>query len=157
MWPWGGIAKASARSWTCCWRAAHWPTRAHRKSRRAGNGRPPSRSSRTTPVLWIDGARARRRLPRRRVNDEIDMSKLLIVLFLVTPLAIACKGDDKTKKAPPATPVRVATAALIDAPMNVLASGVVEPVQTVAVTAQVSGTLLDVAFKEGDFVQQGQV
>ena len=44
----------------------------------------------------------------------------------------------------------------IDAPVTVSASGVVEPMQTVAVTPQVSGTLLDVLFKEGDFVQKGQ-
>ncbi len=52
--------------------------------------------------------------------------------------------------------MRVAPARRIDAPVTVVASGVVEPMQTVAVTAQVSGTLLDVLFKEGDFVQKGQ-
>jgi multidrug efflux system membrane fusion protein len=41
--------------------------------------------------------------------------------------------------------------------MNILASGIVEPVQTVSVTTQVSGSLLDVLFKEGDFVQAGQI
>jgi len=61
------------------------------------------------------------------------------------------------KKGPPATPVRVATATLVNAPIDILASGVVEPMQTVAVTAQVSGSLLSSAFKEGDFVQKGQV
>ncbi len=74
---------------------------------------------------------------------------------LVCALA-ACSGE-QPKKAPPATPVRIATAVTIDAPVNVIASGVVEPMQTVAVTTQVSGNLLDVLFKEGDFVQQGQV
>ena len=53
--------------------------------------------------------------------------------------------------------MRVASAAKIDAPVNIMASGVVEPMQSVAVTTQVSGTLMDVMFKEGDFVEKGQV
>ena len=56
----------------------------------------------------------------------------------------AC-SKEQPKKALPATPVRVATASRIDAPVDIMASGVVEPMQTVAVTTQVSGTLLDVA------------
>src|SRR4051794_2798776 len=72
-------------------------------------------------------------------------------------VVVACSKDDKARKGPPATPVRVASAVRIDAPVNILASGVVEPMQSVAVTTQVSGTLLDVAFKEGDVVQKGQL
>jgi multidrug efflux system membrane fusion protein len=68
----------------------------------------------------------------------------------------ACKGDQQ-QRTQQAIPVRVATATRIDAPVNIVASGIVEPVQSVAVTAQVSGNLLDVSFKEGDFVQKGQV
>lgn len=65
------------------------------------------------------------------------------------------------KQAPPArrpspTPVRVTAASRIDAPVTVGASGVVEPMQTVSVTAQVSGTLEEVFFKEGDYVTKGQ-
>jgi membrane fusion protein, multidrug efflux system len=71
-------------------------------------------------------------------------------------IATAC-GGGPAKKGPPSTPVRVAAVTRIDAPVNILASGVVEPLQSVAVTAQVSGSLLDVAFKEGEVVQKGQV
>jgi multidrug efflux system membrane fusion protein len=75
----------------------------------------------------------------------------------VTIAALAsCKGA-APKKPAPATPVRIASVARIDAPVNILASGVVEPVQTVSVTTQVTGSLLDVLFKEGDFVQAGQL
>ena len=90
---------------------------------------------------------------------------LMVVRFhmLACALAIgalaaagAC-SKEQPKKAQPSTPVRVATATRIDAPVNIMASGVVEPMQTVAVTTQVSGTLLDVAFKEGDVVEKGQV
>jgi multidrug efflux system membrane fusion protein len=78
------------------------------------------------------------------------------VNVIVAALVVACKSEPP-KRGPQATPVRVATVSRIDAPVTILASGVVEPLQTVAVTSQVSGTLLDVAFKEGDLVQKGQV
>jgi multidrug efflux system membrane fusion protein len=64
------------------------------------------------------------------------------------------------KKAPPPAPpvpVTVATAERRAVPYELVATGTVEPVQTVAVQAQVSGTLRRVAFKEGDEVKQGQV
>ena len=53
--------------------------------------------------------------------------------------------------------VRVAVAQVIDAPITVTASGVVDPMQTVAVQSQVSGTLQSVEFQEGSFVRPGQV
>jgi len=71
-------------------------------------------------------------------------------------LALACSKEE-AKRSPPSVPVRVATAALIDAPLTVTASGVVEPVQTVNVEAQSSGTVVEVAFRQGDYVRKGQV
>jgi multidrug efflux system membrane fusion protein len=65
-----------------------------------------------------------------------------------------------TSKAPeqsPSVPVAVAPAVRIDAPALLAANGVVEPVQTVAVEAQVGGTLTEVSFQEGDEVTEGQV
>lgn len=55
-----------------------------------------------------------------------------------------------------ATPVQVASVVRVDAPIDVSGSGIVSPLQTVAVTAQVSAALLEVLFKEGDVVRQGQ-
>jgi len=69
---------------------------------------------------------------------------------------VACSRSNAARP-PASTPVRVATASRINAPVSLAASGVVEPVQTVAVTTLVTGALLDVAFHEGDFVQAGQV
>ena len=64
-------------------------------------------------------------------------------------------------KQPPAkattVPVKVAQATRISAPLTIQANGVVEPLQTVQVQAQVNGTLQSVAFKEGDDVRAGQV
>lgn len=66
-------------------------------------------------------------------------------------------GKKEAQTRAPATPVRVATAEMINAPLTVTANGVVEPMQSVEVKAQVSGTLLNVAFNEGQDVQAGQV
>jgi membrane fusion protein, multidrug efflux system len=74
----------------------------------------------------------------------------------IAVVGVGCKSAAPPRKQP-ATPVRVARATLIDAPVNLLASGIVEPKQTVAVTTQVSGSLMDVLFNEGDFVRAGQV
>jgi multidrug efflux system membrane fusion protein len=76
--------------------------------------------------------------------------------IVVAVLAVACKRATPPRK-PTATPVRVAEVTRVDAPLTLVASGVVEPMQTVSVTAQVSGTLMDVLFREGDYVEQGQV
>jgi len=65
-------------------------------------------------------------------------------------------GGGRGRGGPP-TAVRVAVAQVIDAPVTVTASGVVDPMQTVAVQSQVSGTLLSVEFREGAFVRPGQV
>ena len=60
------------------------------------------------------------------------------------------------QKAPP-VPVQVAPVTTISAPLTIGANGVVEPLQTVAVQAQVNGTLDAVNFREGDDVQAGQM
>lgn len=57
----------------------------------------------------------------------------------------------------PTVPVKIAQATQISAPLTIEANGVVEPLQTVQVQAQVGGTLQAVAFKEGDDVRAGQV
>jgi multidrug efflux system membrane fusion protein len=68
---------------------------------------------------------------------------------------VACGG--KAPERSPTIPVSVAPAVRIDAPALVAANGVVEPVQTVAVEAQVGGTLTEVSFQEGEEVTEGQV
>lgn len=70
-------------------------------------------------------------------------------------LAAACSSKAPERTA--TVPVQIASAVRVDAPAVISANGVVEPVQTVAVEAQVGGTLTDVSFAEGDDVQEGQV
>ena len=76
-------------------------------------------------------------------------------LLLCLPLLAACA---KKKPPPtPAVPVTVAVAERRAVPFELPATGTVEPIQTVAVQAQVSGVIQRVAFKEGEEVKQGQV
>jgi membrane fusion protein, multidrug efflux system len=53
--------------------------------------------------------------------------------------------------------VQVASARRVSAPLTFSANGMVEPMQTVAVEAQVGGVLQEVGFGEGDEVQEGQI
>jgi membrane fusion protein, multidrug efflux system len=83
------------------------------------------------------------------------MTRRTIGLLLALAAVWGC-----TPKAPehsPVVPVQVASAIRVDAPAVIAANGVVEPLQSVAVEAQVGGTLTQVSFEEGDEVTAGQV
>jgi multidrug efflux system membrane fusion protein len=71
-------------------------------------------------------------------------------------LALVACAEKKPPPSPP-VPVTVATAERRTVPFELAATGTVEPIQTVAVQAQVSGVLQRVAFKEGDEVKKGKV
>jgi multidrug efflux system membrane fusion protein len=58
---------------------------------------------------------------------------------------------------PPRVPVTVARASERAIPVEIIATGTAEPLQTVSVQAQVTGILLRVTFHEGDEVAAGQV
>ena len=84
----------------------------------------------------------------------MDSSRIaILVLFALT--AGACgrqrRGD------PPAIPVTVAPVQQRTVPFEISAPGSVEPLRAVAVTAQVSGVVTSVRFREGDEVRQGEV
>jgi multidrug efflux system membrane fusion protein len=85
---------------------------------------------------------------------EVALSRRAAAVALVL-FAAGCgkKAPERT----PTIPVSISPAVRIDAPAVVAANGVVEPVQTVAVEAQVGGTLTEVSFQEGDEVSEGQV
>jgi len=70
-------------------------------------------------------------------------------------LAAACAKPAKPAKT--TVPVTVSLSELGDAPYQVTANGIVEPLQSVAVQSQVGGVLTAVKFKEGDEVQAGQI
>src|SRR5437016_2121260 len=81
--------------------------------------------------------------------------KRLLVLSLALMIA-ACKSN-APKPADVTIPVTVATAQQQNLPLQVRAVGMVQPLQTVAVRALVSGELTRVWFREGDEVHQGQM
>jgi membrane fusion protein, multidrug efflux system len=65
------------------------------------------------------------------------------------------KGDGKGR-APPA-PVTAAVVVEADMPVILFAPGTVEPLANVAIKTRVDGQIVDVAFKEGDLVNEGDV
>jgi len=77
-------------------------------------------------------------------------------IAVLTLIAIsACSKNDPPRS--PTVPVSVATVKRSAIPYVVTANGVAEPMQTVAVEAQVNGILNRVTFAEGQAVQAGQV
>jgi membrane fusion protein, multidrug efflux system len=79
----------------------------------------------------------------------------------VCKIALAmCSGAACSKSDPPrqpSVPVSVTTVKRTSVPYVVIANGVAEPMQTVAVEAQVNGILNRVTFAEGQPVQAGQI
>jgi multidrug efflux system membrane fusion protein len=69
--------------------------------------------------------------------------------------ATACGG--RKQPPPPAVPVTVAEAKVRPVPLSVSAVGTVEPIEAVAVKAQVGGVVDRVLFTEGDDVRAGQI
>ncbi len=72
-------------------------------------------------------------------------------------LALACsRGGGKAPAGRPPAPVAVEAAQVRAVPVTIEAIGTVTPVATVAVRSQVTGTLDQVLFREGDAVGAGQ-
>jgi multidrug efflux system membrane fusion protein len=73
-------------------------------------------------------------------------------------LALGCVSKDAVQAAKPAAaPVRIATVSSRTMPVELQAIGNVEAISTVTIKAQISGQLMRVHFKEGDFVKKGQL
>jgi multidrug efflux system membrane fusion protein len=91
--------------------------------------------------------------------DTVFIARLKRVplLPLATALVAALAACSKTAQKPPATavPVVVATVKRADVPFEIQANGVVSPVSTSAITAQVDGLINKVNFREGQDVEKG--
>jgi membrane fusion protein, multidrug efflux system len=72
-----------------------------------------------------------------------------------TPKAVAKKSDGKGRA--PAAPVTAATVIASDMPVILAAPGTVEPFANVAIKTRVDGQIIEVLFREGDLVSQGDV
>src|SRR5205085_10230252 len=82
--------------------------------------------------------------------------KSAIVVF-VGLFACSCTAKTAPPQRSTAVPVVVAKVSQKSTPVEVTAVGNVEPIATVSIKAQISGQLLEVHFKEGDFVRKGQL
>jgi len=88
-------------------------------------------------------------------NAIIPTWSLALLLF-----AVGCSNKDAVQAARPqmpSAPVKVATVASRTMPVALQAIGNVEAISTVTIKAQISGQLVGVHFKEGDFVKKGQL
>jgi multidrug efflux system membrane fusion protein len=72
----------------------------------------------------------------------------------VAPL-VGCSDPRESRQA--SVPVTVARAEQRSVPFEIAAPGTVEPMRAAAVTAQVSGMVINVRFREGDEVREGAV
>src|SRR5215813_2481447 len=86
----------------------------------------------------------------------MNFSRRLIGLLLI-PSVWGCTAQTAPPPPSTATPVVVAKVSQKLMPVEVTSVGNVEPISTVAIKAQISGELLEVHFKEGDFVRKGQL
>lgn len=79
----------------------------------------------------------------------------LAALLLLTA---GCATKEAVQAAKPAAaPVRIANVTSRTMPVELQAIGNVEAISTVTIKAQISGQLMSVHFKEGDFVKKGQL
>ena len=81
---------------------------------------------------------------------------LQITALAMLAFAIGCSGKSAVEAQPaPSAPVMVATVVAKTVPVQVQAIGNVEATSTVTIKAQISGQLMGVHFREGDFVRKG--
>jgi membrane fusion protein, multidrug efflux system len=89
-----------------------------------------------------------------------NISRTILALLLTAGLA-GCSGKSDVQAAKPqqapAAPVTVAIVTSRTMPVELQAIGNVEAISTVSIKAQISGQLVQVNFKEGDYVKKGQL
>jgi len=78
-----------------------------------------------------------------------------IALFGIS--AFGCEEKQQAPKAVPDIPVVVAKVTKRPMPVQITAVGNVEAISTVSIRSQIAGQLMDVHFKEGEFVHRGQL
>ena len=99
------------------------------------------------------------------VQEKIKLMKTRNIILHISSTALlliaaGCSNKEAVQAAKPVSagaPVRVATVASRTMPVELQAIGNVEAISTVSIKAQISGQLMRVHFKEGDFVKKGQL
>jgi membrane fusion protein, multidrug efflux system len=89
------------------------------------------------------------------MTRPVSVLSVLSVFSVFSVFSASCAKKDPPKA--PSVPVTVGTAEQRAVPYELAATGMVEPIQTVAVQPQVSGPIMRVAFREGQDVRKGQV
>jgi multidrug efflux system membrane fusion protein len=84
------------------------------------------------------------------------MSKVFTAILLLA-LAVGACSNGKAKQAAPAAPVKTGDVMRMDVPLLLKAIGNVEAYNTVSVKALIAGEVIDVHFKEGQEVKQGDL
>jgi multidrug efflux system membrane fusion protein len=80
------------------------------------------------------------------------------LVFVLLALQTACSSNGQQQpKSVPAIPVTVTKAVAKEMPVEVSAIGNVQPVVGVSIRSQVTGRMLKVNFKEGDYVRKGEL
>jgi multidrug efflux system membrane fusion protein len=79
------------------------------------------------------------------------------LVFVLLALQTACSSNGQQPKSVAAVPVTVTKAVAKEMPVEVNAIGNVQPVIGVVIRSQVTGRMLRVNFKEGDYVKKGQL
>jgi multidrug efflux system membrane fusion protein len=89
-----------------------------------------------------------------KTRTYISRTSLAALLLLTA----GCTNKEAVQAAKPAAaPVRIANVTSRTMPVELQAIGNVEAISTVSIKAQISGQLMRVHFKEGDFVKKGQL
>ena len=69
----------------------------------------------------------------------------------------ATRAQTAAADSSPGAPVKVARAEAREMPVEIAATGNVEPFSTITVKAQIGGTLVKVPFRDGDMVREGDL
>lgn len=86
------------------------------------------------------------------------MKRIYLFIPLATIMGLAaCSKEQPKPQGKPPVPVTVASVETKSVPVQVTAIGTVEPYSTVSVKTQVTGQLIGVHFRQGDYVKKGQL
>jgi multidrug efflux system membrane fusion protein len=89
-------------------------------------------------------------------GTKVKKGKILLGSILVTALIFLCSCSEKKQNLVTALPVKVATAVQKTVPVQLRAIGNVQAYSTVSVKSRVNGQLMQVYFKEGQDVKNGE-
>ena len=93
----------------------------------------------------------------RNKSSRNEFGRSLLAAAAAGLLACGCGKSQAAAPPPPPVPVLVAKVSQQLMPVEVSTVGNVEAISTVSIRPQVSGQLLEIHFKEGDFVRKGQL